>query len=217
MDGRTTPSDDVLLERTLAFSGSYTSDDGHVTIRRYRPVPDYSTARFAGPLRPLRPGGADAAGRRAAGRPRRRRAVRGGAPPRRGGLTGPPRGDEPRVRPDADGGRMTPTSDDLPPRGRIGAATWRAGPARDAVLSFVSAVRDGGEYPPVPLERRVAVFDNDGTLWCEKPMPIQLDFILRRLVDMAATDPSLAGRQPWKAAWSGTPLARQRPHRALRR
>jgi hypothetical protein len=48
MDGRTTPSDDVLLERTLAFSGSYTSDDGHVTIRRFRPAPDYSTARFAG-------------------------------------------------------------------------------------------------------------------------------------------------------------------------
>jgi hypothetical protein len=48
MDGSTTPTDDVLLERTLAFSGSYTSDDGHVTIRRFRPVPDYSTARFAG-------------------------------------------------------------------------------------------------------------------------------------------------------------------------
>jgi hypothetical protein len=52
----------------------------------------------------------------------------------------------------------------------------------------------------VPPAQRVAVFDNDGTLWCEKPMPIQLDFILRRLVEMSATDPSLAGRQPWKAA-----------------
>jgi hypothetical protein len=50
------------------------------------------------------------------------------------------------------------------------------------------------------VEQRVAVFDNDGTLWCEKPMPIQLDFILRRLVEMAQADPSLAGRQPWKAA-----------------
>ena len=52
MDGSTTPSDDVLLERTLAFSGSYTSDDGHVTIRRSRPVPDYSTERFAGHCAP---------------------------------------------------------------------------------------------------------------------------------------------------------------------
>jgi len=45
----------------------------------------------------------------------------------------------------------------------------------------------------------VAVFDNDGTLWCEKPMPIQLDFILRRLVQMAQEQPELRERQPWKA------------------
>jgi hypothetical protein len=44
------------------------------------------------------------------------------------------------------------------------------------------------------------VFDNDGTLWCEKPMPIQLDFILGRLVEMADADPGLRERQPWKAA-----------------
>ena len=52
----------------------------------------------------------------------------------------------------------------------------------------------------MPPPERVAVFDNDGTLWCEKPMPIQLDFILRRLVEMTEADPSLADRQPWKAA-----------------
>jgi phosphoglycolate phosphatase-like HAD superfamily hydrolase len=57
------------------------------------------------------------------------------------------------------------------------------------------------------------VFDNDGTLWCEKPMPIQADFILRRLFEMAQADPELRGRQPWKAAyerdyaWLGTVLA----------
>jgi phosphoglycolate phosphatase-like HAD superfamily hydrolase len=48
----------------------------------------------------------------------------------------------------------------------------------------------------------VAVFDNDGTLWCEKPMPIELGFILRRLAAMAEQDPALRDRQPWKAAWS---------------
>jgi phosphoserine phosphatase len=53
----------------------------------------------------------------------------------------------------------------------------------------------------VPVEERVAVFDNDGTLWCEKPMPIQLDFILRRLVEMADAEPELRERQPWKAAY----------------
>jgi phosphoglycolate phosphatase-like HAD superfamily hydrolase len=46
------------------------------------------------------------------------------------------------------------------------------------------------------------VFDNDGTLWCEKPMPIQLDFILRRLAAMADQDPELRTRQPWQAAYT---------------
>src|SRR6266702_2796061 len=53
----------------------------------------------------------------------------------------------------------------------------------------------------VAVEERVAVFDNDGTLWCEKPMPIQLDFILRRLVTMATAQPELQQRQPWQAAF----------------
>ena len=73
-------------------------------------------------------------------------------------------------------------------------ASWRDGPAKDAILEFVANAEG------VPVEDRVAVFDNDGTLWCEKPMPIQLDFILRRLVEMAAADASLRERQPWKAA-----------------
>jgi phosphoserine phosphatase len=53
----------------------------------------------------------------------------------------------------------------------------------------------------VPVEDRLAVFDNDGTLWCEKPMPIQLDFILRRLAAMAEADTALRDRQPWQAAY----------------
>ena len=59
---------------------------------------------------------------------------------------------------------------------------------------------DGSES--VSAEERVAVFDNDGTLWCEKPMPIQLDFILRRLAVMADQDPALRTRQPWQAAYT---------------
>jgi hypothetical protein len=74
--------------------------------------------------------------------------------------------------------------------------TWREGDAKRAVIEFVRRART--EVPP---EERVAVFDNDGTLWCEKPMPIQLDFILRRLVEMADADPALRRRQPWQAAY----------------
>jgi phosphoglycolate phosphatase-like HAD superfamily hydrolase len=87
-------------------------------------------------------------------------------------------------------------------------AGWNDGAARQAIVAFVErAVAD------VPAEERVAVFDNDGTLWCEKPLPIQADFILRRLFEMAQADPQLRDRQPWKAAyerdygWLGTVLA----------
>jgi haloacid dehalogenase-like hydrolase len=45
------------------------------------------------------------------------------------------------------------------------------------------------------------VFDADGTLWCEQPVPVEVDFILRRLAEMAKADPKLRVRQPWKAAY----------------
>jgi phosphoserine phosphatase len=88
-------------------------------------------------------------------------------------------------------------------------ASWNDGPARRAVVEFV----DGTVAAGVPGSERVAVFDNDGTLWCEKPMPIQADFIVRRLAGMAQADPGLRDRQPWKAAsernygWFGQVLA----------
>jgi phosphoserine phosphatase len=80
------------------------------------------------------------------------------------------------------------------PRGRA-LTSWRDGPTREALLGFVALAA-----AEVPEEERVAVFDNDGTLWCEKPMPIQLDFILRRLVEMTEADSGLGDQQPWKAA-----------------
>jgi phosphoserine phosphatase len=83
-----------------------------------------------------------------------------------------------------------------------GLASWSDGPARSAVVDFVERVtREGGpDYVPAPA--RVAVVDNDGTLWCEKPMPIQLDFTVRRLAQMAEADPALRERQPWQAAFT---------------
>ena len=78
-------------------------------------------------------------------------------------------------------------------------SSWRDGPAKQAIIDFVARTRGEARSPAVPLEERVAVFDNDGTLWCEKPMPIQLDFILRRLAEMVAAQPELAAEQPWKA------------------
>ncbi len=89
------------------------------------------------------------------------------------------------------------TSGNLPTTGAL--TSWRDGAARDAILTFVAETTGAGGSTPVPIEQRVAVFDNDGTLWCEKPMPIQLDFILRRFAEMAQADPGLRDRQPWKA------------------
>jgi phosphoserine phosphatase len=79
--------------------------------------------------------------------------------------------------------------------------SWREGSSRRAIARFVETVtsRDDPDYVPPP--ERIAVFDNDGTLWCEKPMYIQLDFALRRLAAAAECDASLRGRQPWKAAY----------------
>jgi phosphoserine phosphatase len=79
--------------------------------------------------------------------------------------------------------------------------SWRDGVSKQAIQDFVERVTTDGSPDFVAPEERVAVFDNDGTLWCEKPMPIQLDFILRRLVVMAEQDPGLRTRQPWQAAY----------------
>ena len=49
---------------------------------------------------------------------------------------------------------------------------WNDTPTKTAIVDFVESVASD-----IPEEERVAVFDNDGTLWCEKPMPIELGFI----------------------------------------
>ncbi len=79
-------------------------------------------------------------------------------------------------------------------------ASWEDTPTRAAIVEFVERVtdEDGADYVAPP--DRIATFDNDGTLWCEKPMPIELGFILRRLAEMAEADESLREKQPWKAA-----------------
>ena len=56
---------------------------------------------------------------------------------------------------------------------------WSDGPTKSAIVDFVGRVTAEGGPDYVAPEARVAVFDNDGTLWCEKPMYIQLDFIVR--------------------------------------
>jgi phosphoserine phosphatase len=73
--------------------------------------------------------------------------------------------------------------------------SWRDTATTQAIVDFAE-----GAAQDVPPEERVAVFDNDGTLWCEQPMPIEVGFILLRLAAMAEQDESLRAKQPWKAA-----------------
>ena len=74
--------------------------------------------------------------------------------------------------------------------------SWNEGAAKTAILEFVERVTSA-----VPVEERIAVFDADGTLWSEKPVPVEVDFILRRLAEQAKGDPKLRKKQPWKAAY----------------
>jgi len=79
--------------------------------------------------------------------------------------------------------------------------SWNNTPTCQAILDFVATVTDESGPNYVPPEARIAVFDNDGTLWCEKPMYIQLDYLLRQLAAQAEAKPALRSEHPWKAAW----------------
>jgi phosphoserine phosphatase len=77
--------------------------------------------------------------------------------------------------------------------------SWNDGSAKQAILDFVARVTREGRRDFVPPEERIATFDNDGTLWCEQPIQVQLFFALDRLDDLAKEDPSIRQRHPFKA------------------
>jgi phosphoserine phosphatase len=80
--------------------------------------------------------------------------------------------------------------------------SWTDGPAKAQILEFVRSVTEPGASF-VPAADRIAAFDNDGTLWCEKPMNPQADFLLRRWEETAQAHPGKAKEQPWKAVTEG--------------
>jgi phosphoserine phosphatase len=80
--------------------------------------------------------------------------------------------------------------------------SWNDGIARSEILAFIRSVTEPGPGF-VPAAERIATFDNDGTLWCEKPMYVQADFVLRRWKEMVQKDPTRATEQPYKALAEG--------------
>jgi phosphoserine phosphatase len=81
--------------------------------------------------------------------------------------------------------------------------SWNDGPTKSAITDFVARVTEEGGPDHVEPAVRVAVFDNDGTLWTEKPLVIQLDFTIRRFRQLAENDRVLRTQQPYQAAYEG--------------
>jgi phosphoglycolate phosphatase-like HAD superfamily hydrolase len=81
--------------------------------------------------------------------------------------------------------------------------SWNEGPAKRAIVEFVQRVTETGGAEFVPEPERIAVFDNDGTLWVEKPMYVQLAFALDRVKALAPSHPEWKDKQPFKAALEG--------------
>jgi phosphoserine phosphatase len=77
-------------------------------------------------------------------------------------------------------------------------ASWKDGPAKQAILDFVDAATTPGATFVEPADR-IATFDNDGTLWVEQPIPPQFDFVFRKWGEEVKAEPSLAEQQPYKA------------------
>jgi len=81
--------------------------------------------------------------------------------------------------------------------------SWREGPPRKAILDFIERVTVQGSADFVPLAERVAVFDNDGTLWSEKPVPFQVMFALDQVRAMAPQHPQWQKLEPFASALRG--------------
>jgi len=81
--------------------------------------------------------------------------------------------------------------------------SWNNGDAKQAITRFVTDVTNAGGEDFVPAAERIAVFDNDGTLWVEQPLYTQLAFVLDRVQALAPAHPEWKEQQPFKAALEG--------------
>ncbi len=87
------------------------------------------------------------------------------------------------------------TTDPLP--------SWEEGKNKTAIIDFVSNVTNANSSTFVPKEERVATFDNDGTLWAEKPLYVQLFFALDRIKELAPQHPEWKTQEPFASLFKG--------------
>ncbi|MCC7326078.1 MAG: haloacid dehalogenase-like hydrolase [Burkholderiales bacterium] len=88
-----------------------------------------------------------------------------------------------------------PAADPLP--------SWNAGPAKARIVDFVKAVSTGGSKDYVAPADRIAVFDNDGTLWLEYPLYTQVKFVFDRIKALAPQHPEWQDKEPFKSVIAG--------------
>jgi hypothetical protein len=81
--------------------------------------------------------------------------------------------------------------------------SWNDGPAKKSIIDFVEKVTKPGSPDFVPVPERIATFDNDGTLWCEQPMPVQLFFALDRVKTLAPQHPEWQTQEPFASILKG--------------
>jgi hypothetical protein len=82
-------------------------------------------------------------------------------------------------------------------------ASWNDGAAKQSILDFVDRVTTEGSPDFVPVPERIATFDNDGTLWCEEPLPVQLFFVLDRVKALAPQHPEWKTTEPFASVLKG--------------
>ncbi len=92
-------------------------------------------------------------------------------------------------------GRVANAQDALP--------SWNDGVAKQAIVDFVAEATTEGSPGFVPPAERIAMFDNDGTLWCEQPMYFQLAFALDRVKALAPAHPEWKDKEPFKSILAG--------------
>jgi phosphoserine phosphatase len=82
-------------------------------------------------------------------------------------------------------------------------ASWNDGPAKQSIVKFVADVTAAGAASFVPPAERIAVFDNDGTLWSEQPLYFQFAFALERVKVLAPQHPEWKTQEPFKTLLAG--------------
>jgi phosphoserine phosphatase len=82
-------------------------------------------------------------------------------------------------------------------------SSWNEGPAKKAIVEFVTKITKPGSPDFVPVPERIATFDNDGTLWCEQPLPVQLYFALDRVKALAPQHPEWNDKEPFASLLKG--------------